>query len=129
MKGQAFIRFVLMASVAVLAATLPLSWWIGRWPVIIGTIGGYGLGIANFWGMAWLMQRLLFGPATRDKRVVGLMLAGKMGLLILIAWLAVLVIGLDVYGFVLGFSAVVVALFIGGFWVALGGMEENESHN
>ncbi len=129
MKGRAFIRFVLIASLVVLAATLPLAWWIGERPVVAGTLGGFGLGIANFWGMAWLIQRLLYGPATRDKRIVGLILAGKMGALIVVAWLLVAVIELDVYGFVLGFSAMVVSLFIGGFWVALGGLEEHESQS
>ncbi|MFT7621392.1 MAG: hypothetical protein ACI9WU_000555 [Myxococcota bacterium] len=132
-SADGFLRVVVMVSLAVLAATAPLAWWLGGLTTTIGCVGGALLGLANLFAMTWLVRRLVFGTGSNhSKGFLGVLLASKLVAFAVIAWLAVQVLGLDIIGFTLGFSAVVLGMFAGGFHAALGeldehGLEEHES--
>ena len=114
MTGDQFIRFVVAVNVGVAVLAAGVAWLLGSTALGIGAASGGALGVANFYLVAWLVRRMI-RPATGWKGIYGVMLAGKFFLLLVILWLAINVLGLDPVGFVLGYSAMVVALLIGGF--------------
>lgn len=124
MSGERFIRAVLIANACILAAFIPLGHWLLGAEGAVATTIGAALAIGNLLAMAWLVKQLLFTPANRSKRGLVLLLGAKLAIFGTICWVAVKVLGLDVYGFALGFSSTVMALLVGAFWVALIGVEE-----
>lgn len=124
MSGERLIRAVLIANVCTLAAFIPLGHWLLGAAGAVATIIGAALAIGNLLAMSWLVRQLLFAPANRSKRGLTLLLGGKLVIFGTICWVAVRVLGLDIYGFALGFSSTVAALLVGAFWVALIGVEE-----
>lgn len=120
-NGADFVTFVLRVSVVIaVVAMAPLSWLIGEWVGVIGCFSGVIIGMANFYGLAWIVRRLLKVSASEgSKRRVGLLLAVKLVATLALIWLVIFLFGLDIHGFVLGFSAVVMAMLIGGFRASL----------
>lgn len=112
--GSAFVKLVFRACAVVLLLLLPVVWWVGQTPSVLGALVGCAIGLANTWAAAWLVQRLLTGPKD-GKGAYGLMLAGKFLVLGLSIFVVVRVLRLDAFGILMGFTAVVVALMFGGF--------------
>jgi hypothetical protein len=126
--NTAFVRQVLRFNVVALLVALPLAWWYGAWSSLVATAVAGGLGAANFAVGAMLVQRFLDGSAERTQALLGLMLAGKFGLLAAIAFIAVVILGLDAVGFVIGLSTTVLALIVIGFRFSMGSLaQETES--
>lgn len=119
MTAEGFIRFVLVANVVAVLAVLPLAWLLGGTPAMVGAAAGGALGIANFAAVAWLLGRLLKGPAARAKPAYGLLLGGKFLVLAALIFFMVRVLGLDSVGVALGYSSMVLALLAGGFRYAV----------
>ncbi len=117
-----FAKRVVSVSLFALAAFVPAAWWISGLEGVIGSVGGAGLGLANVVAMVWLVKRLVFGNGgARSKGLLSTLLMMKMALLVGVAWLGIRVLELDVLGFVLGFSAVVLGLLVSGVLTALDG--------
>lgn len=119
MTGAAFVRVVMMANLVILAALVPLTWFLGGASLAAGTAAGGVVGVGNFVAIAWLLRRLMGGPASRSKAVYGLLLGGKFLVLITAIYVMAGVFGLDAVGVAIGYSAMVLALLVGGFRYAV----------
>ncbi|HIA04265.1 MAG TPA: hypothetical protein EYN06_08450 [Myxococcales bacterium] len=115
MSNSAFVRLQVRINVIALLVALPIAWWVGGEAVTVATLAGGLLGMGNFVVGAWLIQRVILGPAAQSKALFGVMLAGKFGVLVLLAFVAIYILELDAVGFALGLSTMVVALFVAGF--------------
>ena len=119
-----FQKRIVSVSLFALAAFVPAAWLISGLDGVIGTVGGAVLGLGNVLAMVWLVKRLIFGRGgAGSKGILGTLLALKMAFLVGVAWLGIRVLELDVLGFMLGFSAVVLGLLVSGMLTALGGLE------
>lgn len=119
MTGAGFVRAVVMANVAILALLLPLCGYLGGGSLAAGAAAGGLVGLGNFVAIAWLLRRLMGGPASRSKAVYGLLLGGKFLVLVMAIYLMARVFGLDAVGVAVGYSAMVLALLVGGFRYAV----------
>lgn len=127
MTGRDFIRTSVWATLVVCALTIPLALRLGGLSTVWGVICGTALGLANLVGMAWLIRKMLFGDGTRSKGGWSVLLSIKLVGLTVIAWLMIRVFGAGPLGFVLGYSAMVTGLLIGGTRVAIVGMADDET--
>jgi hypothetical protein len=113
---SSFVRSALTANVILVLMVAPVAWWIGGIPVLIGALLGGMVGMMNLYAMSWLLHRIIGGDTTTGyKTRYAVMLAGKFMAVLVVILIAVVFIGLDALGFLLGLSTMVVSLFVGGF--------------
>lgn|GEM_PF-3611143 len=113
---NSFVRSVLVTNVILVIMVAPVAWWIGGIPVLLGALLGGMVGMMNLYAMSWLLRRIIGSDtATESKTRYAVMLAGKFLAVLAVILIAVVVIGLDALGFLLGLSTTVVSLFVGGF--------------
>lgn len=107
---------MLVTNVILVIMVAPVAWWIGGIPVLLGALLGGMVGMMNLYAMSWLLRRIIGSDtATESKTRYAVMLAGKFLAVLAVILIAVVVIGLDALGFLLGLSTTVVSLFVGGF--------------
>jgi len=104
----------LLAALLVVGAALFFSW-----PVTLGVAVGGALACVNFWGIRRLVRRSLRvdGP---KRAALQLLLIGKMGLLILLVFLAMRYLPLDPIALAIGLSVFLLSIAIESVRFTLG---------
>ena len=108
---------------ALLAVLVVLgSWAFLSWQHAVAALAASLVSIVDVWGLARLVGTLL-QKKTRNRWVVGVLLGLKFPALIVVVYVLLRVAHLDVVGLILGFSTLVVAVFVGGLFAAVGAEE------
>ncbi len=124
MIQDAFKKSVLVVDAVLLMASCLVAWSIWSTDGLVAALVGNALGLANIMIMAWLMGRLASrgdGGRAVYGGLIALKLGGMLGLVALLLW----VFQLHAPGFLVGFSALMLALVVASLWSNLGSPAHN----
>lgn len=86
-------------------------------PVAIGAAVGGALSLLNWIALRWVGRQLTSG-AVRQKRAAGVLLALKMGVLMVLCWFLVTKLGVDPIGLMVGLTGLVLGVVLGSARIA-----------
>jgi len=107
-----FVKLASFASAVLVAAMLPIAWWVGGVAAVAGALCGAAAGLGSFAAAAWLLHRLL--AVSRARAAYAVLLGIKLIVLALVVFVLVRVLGLHAFGLLMGYTAVLIGLVVSG---------------